>query len=106
MKKILYILFTASLLAVSCTEEIPVTRDHDIDAEVTDMQTKMEMTTLYCNQIGSYQHYSTPKPFLTVICNQTVFHFGNCLILSGAWNQLAYLFVVIVYNCGHCCFYH
>lgn len=49
MKKILYILFTASLLAVSCTQEVSVTRDHDLDAEVTDMQTKMELTTLYCN---------------------------------------------------------
>ena len=26
-----------------------MTRDHDIDAEVTDLQTKMEMKTLYCN---------------------------------------------------------
>ena len=49
MKKILYTLFAVSLLAVACTTEVPVTRDHDIDAEVTDLQTKMEMTTLYCN---------------------------------------------------------
>lgn len=49
MKKILYTLFAVSLLAVGCTKEVPVSRDHDIDAEVTDMQTKMEMTTLYCN---------------------------------------------------------
>lgn len=49
MKKILYTLFAVSLLAVGCTKDVPVSRDHDIDAEVTDMQTKMEMTTLYCN---------------------------------------------------------
>ncbi len=49
MKKILYIMFTVSLLAASCTKEVLVSRDHDIDAEVLDMQTKMEMTTLYCN---------------------------------------------------------
>ena len=49
MKKILYTLFAVSLLAVGCTKEVPVSRDHDIDAEVTDMQTKMEMKTLYCN---------------------------------------------------------
>lgn len=49
MKKILYTLFMASLLSVACTEEILVSRDHDLDAEVTDIETKMEMTTLYCN---------------------------------------------------------
>ena len=49
MKKILYTLFAVSLLAVGCTKEVPVSRDHDIDAEVTDIQTKMEMKTLYCN---------------------------------------------------------
>ena len=49
MKKILYTLFAVSLLAVGCTKEVPVSRDHDIDAEVTDLQTKMEMKTLYCN---------------------------------------------------------
>ena len=49
MKKILYTLFAVSLLAVGCTQEVGVSRDHDIDAEVTDLQTKMEMTTLYCN---------------------------------------------------------
>jgi hypothetical protein len=49
MKKILYTLFAVSLLAVGCTKEVGVSRDHDINAEVTDMQTKMEMTTLYCN---------------------------------------------------------
>ena len=49
MKKILYTLFAVSLLAVGCTKEVGVSRDHDIDAEVTDMQTKMEITTLYCN---------------------------------------------------------
>ena len=49
MKKILYTLFAVSLLAVACTKEVGVSRDHDIDAEVTDMQTKMELTTLYLN---------------------------------------------------------
>lgn len=49
MKKILYTLFAVSLLAVGCTKEVGVSRDHDIDAEVTDIATKMEMTTLYCN---------------------------------------------------------
>lgn len=49
MKKILYTLFAVSLLAVGCTKDVAVSRDHDIDAEVTDMQTKMEMKTLYCN---------------------------------------------------------
>ena len=49
MKKILYTLFAVSLLAVGCTKEVGVSRDHDIDAEVTDMQTKMELTTLYLN---------------------------------------------------------
>ena len=49
MKKILYTLFAVSLLAVGCTKEVGVSRDHDIDAEVTDMQTKLELTTLYCN---------------------------------------------------------
>ena len=49
MKKILYTLCAVSLLAVGCTKEVPVSRDHDIDAEVTDMQTKMELKTLYCN---------------------------------------------------------
>ena len=49
MKKILYTLFAVSLLAVGCTTDVAVSRDHDIDAEVTDMKTKMEMTTLYCN---------------------------------------------------------
>lgn len=50
MKKILYILFTVSLLAAGCTTtEVAVSRDHDINAEVGDMKTKMEMKTLYCN---------------------------------------------------------
>ena len=49
MKKILYTLFAVSLLAVGCTKDVSVSRDHDIDAEVTDLQTKMELTTLYCN---------------------------------------------------------
>lgn len=49
MKKILYTLLMVSLFAVSCTKEVLVSRDHDIDAEVSDITTKMEMTTLYCN---------------------------------------------------------
>ena len=49
MKKILYILFVASLLAVSCTKEVLVSRNHDLDAEVTDIETKMDMAVLYCN---------------------------------------------------------
>lgn len=49
MKKILYTLCAVSLFVVGCTKEVPVSRDHDIDAEVVEMQTKMEMTTLYCN---------------------------------------------------------
>ena len=49
MKKILYTLFAVSLLAVGCTKEVGVSRDHDINAEVTDMQTKMELATLYLN---------------------------------------------------------
>ena len=49
MKKILYTLFIASLFAASCTKEVPVTRDHDIDAEVSGLATKMEMSVLYCN---------------------------------------------------------
>ena len=53
MKKIFYILFTASLLAVGCTKEIPVSRNHNLDAEVLDIESKMEMTTLYCNLNGT-----------------------------------------------------
>ena len=49
MKKILNILFAVSLFAVGCTEEVAVTRDHDINAEVIEMQTKQELSTLYCN---------------------------------------------------------
>ena len=49
MKKILYILFTVSLLAVGCTKEVPVSRDYDIDAEVLPITTNLEMKTLYCN---------------------------------------------------------
>lgn len=49
MKKILYILFAASLLAVSCTKEKWVSKNHDINAEVSDVATKMEMSVLYCN---------------------------------------------------------
>ena len=53
MKKIFYILFTALLLAVGCTKEIPVSRNHNLDAEVLDIESKMEMTTLYCNLNGT-----------------------------------------------------
>ena len=49
MKKILYILVAVSLLSVGCTKEVLVSRDHDINAEVVEMQTKLEMKTLYCN---------------------------------------------------------
>ena len=49
MKKILNILCAVSLLSVACTEEVFVSRNHDIDAEVNEMQTKMELSTLYCN---------------------------------------------------------
>ena len=49
MKKIFNILFAVSLFAVGCTTEVPVSRDHDINAEVVDMQTKEEISTLYCN---------------------------------------------------------
>ena len=49
MKRILNILFAVSLFAVGCTEEVRVTRDHDINAEVVEMQTKQELSTLYCN---------------------------------------------------------
>lgn len=49
MKKILYTLFAVSLLAVGCTQEVGVSRDYDINAEVVDMQTEMELTTLYLN---------------------------------------------------------
>lgn len=53
MKKILYILSMVLLLAVACTEEVPVSRDYDIDAEVGEITTTMEMTTLYCNLSGA-----------------------------------------------------
>lgn len=49
MKKILYTLLMASLLVVSCTKEIEVSKGHDIDAEVSDLTTKMELSVLYCN---------------------------------------------------------
>jgi hypothetical protein len=49
MKKILYILFVASLLAVSCSKEKLVSKNHDIDAEVSDLKSKMELSVLYCN---------------------------------------------------------
>lgn len=51
MKKILSILCAVSLLSVACTEDVFVSRDYDIDAEVQDMKTQMEMTTLYCNLV-------------------------------------------------------
>ena len=49
MKKILYILSVVSLLAVACTKEIPVSRNHNLDAESGDIRVEMEMSTLYCN---------------------------------------------------------
>jgi len=49
MKKILYTLITMSIFAVSCTQEVLVSRDHDLDAEVVDIETKMKMSALYCN---------------------------------------------------------
>ena len=49
MKKILYTLLLASLLVVSCTQEVLVSKDHDLDAEVSDLTTKMELSVLYCN---------------------------------------------------------
>ncbi len=49
MKKILYILSMVLLLAVACTEEVLVSRDYDIDAEVGEITTTMEMKVLYCN---------------------------------------------------------
>ena len=44
MKKIFNILFAVSLFAVACTTEVPVSRDHDINAEVVEMQTKEEIS--------------------------------------------------------------
>lgn len=49
MKKILTILLSVSIFAVSCTEDVFVYRDYDINAEVIEMETTMEMSTLYCN---------------------------------------------------------
>lgn len=49
MKKILYTLLMASFLVVSCTQEVLVSKDHDLDAEVSDLTTKMELSVLYCN---------------------------------------------------------
>lgn len=49
MKKILYILCAASLLAVSCSKEKLVSKNYDIDAEVSDLKSKMDMSVLYCN---------------------------------------------------------
>ena len=53
MKKILYILSMVSLLAVACTKEVLVSRDYDIDAEVGEITTTMEMNALYCNLNGA-----------------------------------------------------
>lgn len=49
MKKILYILSVVSLFAVGCTKEIPVSKDYDINAEVTEIETALDLTALYCN---------------------------------------------------------
>lgn len=48
-KTILNIICAVSLLSVACTQEVLVSRNYDIDAEVIGMQTKMELSTLYCN---------------------------------------------------------
>lgn len=42
-------MFTVSLLAASCTKEVLVSREHDLDAEVTEIATKLDMSVLYCN---------------------------------------------------------
>lgn len=50
MKKITtYILLLASIAFASCEQEILVSRDHDIDAEVSELETTFEIKTLYCN---------------------------------------------------------
>jgi hypothetical protein len=50
MKKITtYILLLASVAFAACKQEIPVSRDHDINAEVSELETSFEMKTLYCN---------------------------------------------------------
>ena len=50
MKKILYtLLMMSSLLVASCTKEVSVSKHHGINAEVDDIETTREMTTLYCN---------------------------------------------------------
>lgn len=50
MKKITtYILLLASIVFAACEQDILVSRDHDIDAEVSDLETSFEMKTLYCN---------------------------------------------------------
>lgn len=50
MKKITtYILLLASVVFASCEQEIFISRDHDINAEVSDIETKLNMKTLYCN---------------------------------------------------------
>ena len=68
MKKILYTLFMVSLFAVACTEKVMVSRDHDLDAEIADIETKMTMKTLYCNinesvavELGQLGAYLTTK---------------------------------------------
>ena len=50
MKKITtYMLLLASIVFASCEQEILVSRDHDINAEVSELETSFEMKTLYCN---------------------------------------------------------
>ena len=50
MKKITtYALLVASILLSACVQEIPVSVDHDINAEVGALETTFESKTLYCN---------------------------------------------------------
>lgn len=50
MKKITtYILLLASVAFAACEQEIFVSRDHDINAEVSELETSFEMKTLHCN---------------------------------------------------------
>lgn len=105
MKKIFYTLFIASLFAASCTKEIPVTRDHDIDAEVSDIATKMELSVLYCNindaqyglELQSVGEYLTAKgaDVVTMVSPATVngAKFSTWLTAYAAENGKKALFV-------------
>ena len=107
MKKILYTLFIASLFAASCTEEVLVTRDHDIDAEVLAPVTKMEMSVLYCNindaadassldlqLVGEYLS-TKGADVVTLVAPATVngTRFANWLTTYGAENDKQALYV-------------